>query len=79
MRDIGVETYIHTVAIPSLISAALVELDILPYKYYHSLPTERIADIYGGVKHKVLPMSHEIAAVYWGLTILTAETKEYLP
>ena len=66
MKEIGAWSYYDMVVKPSLAGAFLTKVGIIPYEYYHSLPWEYVADVYGGVQEDwYAPMTQKFATVYW--------------
>ena len=70
--QIGVPTYVATVAIPSLIGAGLTYISPFIKYNYESLPWENIAEQFGGVNGEYLPGATTIGAVYWMYTMLVS-------
>lgn len=71
LNQIGVFTYAAKVAFPSLICAGLTNIGKIPDKYYHSIPTEYIADQLGGANHKNVTSWEDVAGfVYWLWTFI---------
>ena len=74
MTQIGMIAYAHTTAIPSAISAAIAnsgktEFSKWMYDNYYNLPTERIADQFGGVNRGYATGANTVGTLYWLITV----------
>ena len=72
LNQIGVVDYAAKVALPSLICAGLTNSGKIQHKYYHSIPTEYIADWLGKANHKNATNWETLAGfAYWLWTIIS--------
>lgn len=77
LDSLGLPTYLNTVIVPSMICFALQEVNILPEKYYFSLPWERKADELGGSTDNYIPGSGMVSDIYWGFSKMISKVLRY--
>lgn len=79
MSQIGITGYTVTVAIPSVVCAAIANDDKNEFgkwmgENYYNFPTERIADQLGGVNRGYTTVANTLGALYWLYTVTCSRT-----